>query len=110
MKLTQKEKRGKIAEACGYKDCHESASWDDAIGTLHDVGGPGYVILPDYFNDLNACHEMEKALPSPAHWISYASFLEKPAEHNGAGFLLHVTAAQRAEAFGLAMGLWKEGE
>lgn len=59
---------------------------------------------PDYLNDLNACHEMEKAL-SLDQKIQYDKHL---AEHPDVGFTWGATAAQRAEAFLRTIGKWED--
>jgi hypothetical protein len=55
------------------------------------------VALPDYFTDLDAMHEAEKAIPSEFDWARYRTLLKND---------LHATAAQRAEAFGRTLNLW----
>ena len=64
---------------------------------------------PDYFGDLNACHEMEKMLRKPMKGSDSDSIIGDRM-HNYAeliGYAFDATAAQRAEAFGLTLGLWK---
>ena len=66
---------------------------------------------PDYLNDLNACHEMEKVLTEKGvnAWWSYVAFINR---HNprpfGTETAVHATAAQRCEAFLRTLGLWTE--
>ena len=66
---------------------------------------------PDYLNDLNACHEMEKVLTEKGvnEWWSYVAFINR---HNprpfGTETAVHATAAQRCEAFLRTLGLWTE--
>jgi hypothetical protein len=48
-------------------------------------------------------HEAEKALTTE-QWLSYWSFLSEVLKDTS---ILHATAAQRAEAFGLTLNLWK---
>lgn len=103
--MTQEQKRIKIAEACGLYASHSSE-----YGLVDQRG----VALPDYFSDLNACYEMEKVLPE---YGVYFSKLERICQDSGALrwaspgiWSVHSTASQRAEAFGLTLGLWKEGE
>lgn len=71
--------------------------------------------LPDYFNDLNACHQMEKFLTfSVIDGVTelqsvYISALWKVMGKPDArmiAVLAHATAAQRAEAFGKTLNLW----
>jgi hypothetical protein len=93
--MTQQEKQIKIAERCGWRCTNEG--WISP-GNIEDF-------LPDYFDDLNAAHEMEEAIPSYMVGL-YEKLLSDVSE----GFIWRATAAQRAEAFGIVMGLWKEGE
>lgn len=60
--------------------------------------------LPDYFNDLNAVHEIEKTLNS-AQEAAYWEHLMQAHEYiqPWAGC---ATAAQRVEAFGRTLYLW----
>lgn len=115
--MTQEEKRIKIAEACGWTwnaECDiggqafpECWTHDDHKMAFHSYE------LPDYFNDLNACHEMEKHVKGigvpftdeqARRWLdSLIGVCFKAGEHT---FTVCATAAQRAEAFGLTLGLW----
>lgn len=111
--LTQEQKRIKIAEACGWKDCHRSEHWMKTIGTLDEVDGDNYKELPDYFNDLNACHEMEKVLTRFQLLNYYNTFLftivcGHKESHCALDFakVCSSTAEQRAEAFGKTLDLW----
>lgn len=62
--------------------------------------------LPDYLNDLNAMHEIEKKLKG-MKWLNYVDSLldvcgcETPT--------ITATAAQRAEAYLRTIGKWKGG-
>ena len=68
---------------------------------------------PDYLNDLNACHEMEKVLTEKGvnEWWSYVAFINR---HNprpfGTETAVHATAAQRCEAFLRTLGMWEEAQ
>jgi len=113
--MTQEEKRIKIAEMCGWKigpplispsgeliNAHYSESWR----------------LPDYFSDLNACHEMEKVFGDNKDlWKKYSDCLMRltqderidifysdavSARYRSSG----ASAFKRAEAFGKTMKLW----
>jgi len=63
--MTQEDKRLKIAEACGWtnimeQDYNHGYSGDDV--RQYWMGTPPDDLLmeiPDYFNCLNACHQME---------------------------------------------------
>lgn len=64
----------------------------------------------DYFADLNAAHEMEKSLSPHAQWVylNHIANLVKPGSNSEQMqlFIPFATASQRAEAFGLTLGLW----
>ena len=92
--MSPEQKRIKIAEALKWKDT-----------------GPYWspVPMPDYFNDLNACHEMEKGL-SVSQRFQYNSELARFRPLHEKGDITFSTAAQRAEAFGITLGLWEAGE
>lgn len=60
---------------------------------------------PDYLNDLNACHEMEKVLTSE-QVTSYVDFLELMNEAWSTPAF--ATASQRSEAFLRTLNLWTE--
>lgn len=113
--MTQQEKRIKIAEACGWKDCHFplASNVHEPITERVVCGIPPqkqtHSPLPDYFNDLNAIHEAEIIIPDD-RWPAYCNRL------NGIYFGITrgmsslgayaATATQRAEAFGLTLSLW----
>jgi hypothetical protein len=86
-----------IAEACGWKDCHLSASWASIIGTLYEVNGNQYAMIPDYLNDLNAMHEAMKTL-SPKMGVEFCWHLNDMGI-SGEWDMLTATAALLAEAF-----------
>lgn len=89
----------------GERVTHYYWKWSDGTLTFN---------RPDYFNDLNACHEMEKVLAKgEAKKIIHAT--NAYTEHLGrilecadtALFqFAHATAEQRAEAFGKTLNLW----
>jgi hypothetical protein len=85
--MTQEQKRIKLAKADGEDN--------DSI-----VRG----LIPDYFNDLNAMHELEKTLQH------YGVFVDRLAEIMGQPrqgiMLVNANAANRAEALGLTLNLW----
>lgn len=109
-----------IAEACGWSlfssfddgsrfyDSPENgdvtllARWPDADGLNK---------LPDYFGNLNACHEMEKILTDAQfeeyHYMLYEiePFARPMGKRRNAS---SATATQRAEAFGRTLNLWSE--
>lgn len=107
--MTPEAQRIAIAQACGYRGCTDNKCAYRKAQHLHD--GLGRIFFPepyslhrypDYLNDLNAMHEAEKVLTEEQ--------LNKMVQ------LLYLipdrfwraTAAQRAEAWLRAKGLWKE--
>jgi len=127
----------KIAEACGWKWHYGDATkkmdglrywrlvewkWPQNASTFCE--------LPDYTNDLNAMHDAEKMLVfEPKNFSDgFSSHAEKWSDYNmklaevvaedlgglkghflnAMSLMTHATAAQRAEAFLRAMGLWEE--
>lgn len=74
------------------------------------------ITIGDPFEDLNAMHEAEKVLREMQTMTFVDRLGEVVCQGMGDGSygeiwnILHATATQRAEALGLALGLWKEGE
>ena len=112
--MKPESQRRAIAEACGWLRNHPTVfgSWIDPRDGRHYE-------LPDYLNDLNAMHEAAKTLlPSEKQGYLYvlwevtrASEFADIAEDADLRFaVVHATAAERAKAFLIAKGLWKEGE
>jgi hypothetical protein len=63
--------------------------------------------VPDYFNDLNAVHELEKLLTPIQRFVYYKAVTQIIGSKDQEYYLnLHATAAQRCEAFGLTLCLW----
>ena len=111
--MTQKEKQIKIAEMLGKVNIHEEVH--TAITYLWCGYEPYREIVPDYFGDLNACAEMESSL-TDGQYDTFEQELAKITEFkchddlaapSGLRKVISATAAQRAEAFGLALNLWK---
>lgn len=99
-------KRVKIAEACGWSDISD---WKAAGINGKYPTGPWTEVIPDYFQCLNAMHEAEKVL-TVTQWPNYVTRLcSVTRDRNGEG-LVFASATQRAEAFGLTLGLWKPGQ
>lgn len=127
MKLTQEEKRIKIAEACGWKqrrigsEIHVASPDGEEVGWRFNAEKDCVVhMFPDYFTDLNAMREAESILKG-TQIAEYESQLKRvhfksdkdewwfpQATIESAWWC--VTAAQRAEALGLTLGLWEEGQ
>lgn len=92
--------------------CHH---WAEALAEAYKRHGDAADLtgVPDYPNDLNACHEMEKVLtiqlPSAPNTESeksrYVIFLRIMCGEKGC---VIATAARRAEAFLKAIGKWEE--
>jgi len=100
MKLTKQEKRIKLAEADGWKVHPKDRFIVIPPNSPHSV--QPLSTIPDYFNDLNAVHQLEKVLRPPKQetwclWEGYCRRIEDDP---------HATAAQRAEAIGLTLKLW----
>jgi len=98
--MSDDEKRIKIAEACGWEqshnDIHGKPTW-----LLNNNWQRGHTYaheLPDYFNDLNATHDMEKYFDDKKIfvWEQYKTNLEVICNLDDA---VQATARQRAEAF-----------
>jgi hypothetical protein len=85
--MTPDQQRIAIATACGWTD------------TQIIDGKYGQTDVPDYIGDLNACHEMEKALIRHGDWA--VCDYDQRRKWNA-------TAAQKAEAFLRTLGLWQE--
>jgi len=111
--LTPEQKRIRIAELRGYvrpfRTEFRFAARDGNCGCGEDGLNDAYGNwIPDYLNDLNAMHEAEAALDK-GQQRDYDYALTEVTTGNrlygGAGFdVLHATAAQRADAFLLAVG------
>lgn len=75
--------------------------------------GIAYYPLPDYLNDLNAMHEVEKALTLDQRHIYYRRLwhiCDKAHRMASVGEWLvpTATASQRAEAYLRTIGKWKD--
>ena len=107
--MTNDEMRIAIAECCEWKRHHVGATW----GWQNIESNTVSARLPNYPNDLNACHEMEKTL-SEGELCDYGcelSSLTDASIFEGDvlwGKLAHATARQRCEAFLKVKGRWKE--
>jgi hypothetical protein len=108
MKLSQKQKRVKLAEARGWIFKPQEFGWN-----FTKLDPTSYWIkyrkgeepFPDYFNDLNACHEAETAL-SATQRPKYVTLLcSLTSDRDGEG-LVFASAPQRAEALGQTLNLW----
>lgn len=105
------KQRIKIAEACGWRKCDP-----EKVGSheLYHLKGSGFSLLkdlPDYPNDLNAMHEVERTL-SEEQYFQYIMVLDcfSFCEKQRVQWAVSSTATQRAEAFLRTKGLWEEKE
>ena len=101
MKLTQEQKRIKIAGAQGWTGIRGNIGYPNAAAEAAEV----YHVIPNYFNDLNACHEMEKRLTYD-QYVRNTETLDLLIGGPAYRPATYATAAQRAEAFGLTLNLW----
>lgn len=133
--MKPEQQRIAIAKACGWKQLEvdeEDFYWPGGKQTRTvlrwftpevqscplRLGGLKTEQLPDYCNDLNAMHEAEDKLRvSPltyqpggiGHYVCELSrLLNAPPGSIGEWYLIHATAAQRAEAFLRTVGKWEE--
>lgn len=123
MKLTQEQKRIKIAKACGWLDIYRGSR----KGNRHPEGSllwgtqdpdsinyeRTYRVIPDYFNDLSAIIGAVLALPHEQQPYYMDNFTRKVMmkETGVSDFEKHnATAAQRADALGITLKLWEAGE
>lgn len=74
---------------------------NEAIAEL--VNGNNEGPFPDYCNNLNAMHEVEKML-NKKQWVAYGRELSRLNVFP----MVHATAAQRAEAFLRTLGKWED--
>ena len=95
--MTPEKQQIAIAEACGWKYVNFNYILQ---GVWQNVGS-----FPDYLNDLNACHEMEKSLADTFQRRNYYQTLDEITgdQWNTIG----ATATQRCEAFLKTINLWK---
>ena len=102
--MSPEKQRIAIAEACGWQDCHATGGLPCGIApseTQHRQ-------VPDYPNDLNAMHKAlghclgDCEIKWHAYRINLGDIIE-PHRH-----ILHVTAAQQAEALLRMLGKWED--
>jgi len=107
--MTQEEKRIKLAEAGGWKVHPKYRFIVIPPNSPHSV--QPLSTIPDYFSDLNAVHELEKVLTEEQR-RSYCDFTYDIAcriqKETGKWNWISLPAAQRAEALGLTLNLWKQ--
>ena len=107
--LSQDEKRILLAKHFGWTDIHggppEGGMFWRGANPKRPLGLKEEI--PDYFNDLNACHEAEKTI-LPAHGLRYSQALFDICNQDtcSSANMLHATAIQRAEVLGQILNLW----
>lgn len=131
--MNPKEQRLAIAKVCGWSwmtkygsstSQHFNKYSEDSIRELKLIGfiegqhgEPelsdiyGIDSVPDYLNDLNAMHQVEKKLQGVGYdWTQYSEYCrqiyditKRDGQHP-----YSATAAQRAEAFLKTLNLWKD--
>ena len=113
--MTKEQQRIKIAEACGWTMPKYSKSFgdpDDYIARIEPDGSWIEGPLPDYLNDLNACHEMEDVLDDfqRIHFSTHIMHLHNAKGGRGCSPFDygHADAPQRCEAFLRTLGKWEE--
>ena len=115
--MNPEQQRIAIAEACGWTDVRFIGRGDDTICVGKPKVRPGGINVPDYLNDLNALHDVEKVLTQD-QMIDYSRHVGKSVtSHLPASRaawmdfqLINVTASQRAEAFLRTIGKWEEAK
>jgi hypothetical protein len=108
--MTQEEKRIKLAEVAGFTDImlpmgfHQQMSDEKS----KQCGGKWRFEIPNYFNDLNAVHELEEKLDDSQKmlYVAKLSQILSPSKFPQSFRILHATAEQRCEALGLTLNLW----
>lgn len=108
--MTEEAQRIAIAESVGWT---EISDWGaGGINGKHPTG-PWVEVIPDYLNDLNAMHEVEKMLTNRQK-EKYLDILSDFTEgRRDTSYVWHdtvfATAAQRAEAYLRTIGKWEGG-
>ena len=100
--MSPEKQRVAIAIACGWTPCQKGCngkSWrlPDDSGCVEN--------LPDYLNDLNACHEMEKTL-RPITAARYHQLIQTRLK--SCDLAIGATSSLRCEAFLRVKGTWEE--
>lgn len=105
--MTQEQKQIKLAEAAGWRLFSPFKNLWAPPKHVVEYECDAYP-LPNFFNDLNAVHELEKVLGPKGQWELYEKEVVKLT--GGWGQAMHATAAQRAEALGLTLSLWEAAQ
>lgn len=108
--MTQKEKQIKLLKASGWKKEYIDGNGIDDEVWIHPTTQKCWladiVPLPDYFHDLNATHELEKTFAdddamTEKYWLTLYDVTRTTR------WPYDATAAERSEAIGLTLKLWK---
>jgi hypothetical protein len=101
--MNTEKQRIAIAEACGIVS-------KDQWGPLYKTARGVLRGCPDYCNDLNAMHEAEAILTEKQRLFYHVNLmkLQKADFVAGFWFLIHATAAHRAEAFLRTIQKWED--
>jgi len=112
--MTQQEKQIKITEACGWIDIYLGSRKGNRTPVGNTLWGTKdapsinygreYVIVPDYFHDLNAMHEAIATL-TDSQGVIFCCELNLMGIF-GEWDILKATPSQLAEAFGKTLSLW----
>ena len=113
--MTQEQKRIKLAEAAGWRLFSQFKNLWAPPKHVVEYDCDAYP-LPDYFNDLNAVQELQDKLTNDQQFEFVYHLndvlglvpLSSPASYREVVLFAfaNATAAQRAEAIGLALNLW----
>jgi hypothetical protein len=120
--MTQEEKRIKLAEAAGFTDIMLPMGFHQQMSDEKSkkCGGRWRFEIPNYFEDLNAVHELEELVWIDRYRYDYNNNLDRvvsatPAKGHGSKVgpwfyegtkARRATAAERCEAIGLTLNLW----
>jgi len=104
--MNKEQQRITIAEACGYRNIALREDPDEGFGPLltgFKNDNQFDEQIPDYLNSLNAMHKAEKWLIEDDQHAYGCYCIDLQEEY---GNTVHLTAAQRAEAFLRTIGKW----
>ena len=117
--MTPEQKRIAIAETCGWKLETEDHDYAEILPWVNP-DGEGARYIPDYYYDLNAINAAELANIDKIDESFYIILEQLCYKDRGlgntsgrlaigfSGWIAHASAANHAEAFGLALGLWTD--
>jgi hypothetical protein len=107
--MTDEQINAAIAEACGWTVIGECTCGFKLHGWRSEKEAHKKHI-PNYCNDLNSMHEVEKTLVQEVEWAKYCVQLAKVTNALWSDDMNYVcaTASHRAEAFLRTLGKWEE--